>query len=90
MIDENSVISALEKLEEKYHNEFGYGVKEVLGILKINCDRKAEKVARNKVRSLIDRQKYPEFSTAGNNDIVYCPSGKGSGKYRLSKYRQQF
>lgn len=86
MIDRNSLIRALKQLEEKHHNKLGYGVKEILSELNENCDRKTEKRARVGLRFLISQKEHPEFLTAGNENIVYCPSGKNSGKYRLSFY----
>ena len=87
MIDEKSLKSALEVLEQRHQNKLGYDVKEILSVLKTNCDRENEKQTRRKLRALISKKLYPEFKSAGKKDDVYCPSGKGSGKYRSTKYR---
>lgn len=79
---------ALRKLEKTYHRKEGYGVKEILRVLNIAINRKNEKQARAKLRSMISKYLFPDFFTAGNEDIVYCPNGKGSGTYRLSEYRR--
>ena len=68
-------------------NLYGYNAKEILVVLGTNINRENEKKVRKQLRLLISKQLYPEFATAGNEDIVYCPDGKGSGTYRLSKYR---
>ena len=83
-MDKQSLIIALERLEQNNNNALGYNVKEILKMLKISPNEKIEVQTRGKLRSLISKIKYPEFKTAGNEDIVYCPSGKNSGKYRLS------
>ncbi|MCI8413791.1 MAG: hypothetical protein HFE47_06860 [Clostridia bacterium] len=78
---------ALEKLENTYHNQNGYNVKEILRELNIAITDTTQKQCRAKLRSLIDKELSPEFATAGDEDIVYCPNGKWSGTYKLSKYR---
>lgn len=80
--------NALEELECATHNKSGYGVKEILDKANITINRKNEKQARAKLRSMISKILFPQFAAAGNEDIVYCPHGKGSGLYRLSKYRE--
>lgn len=86
-INKHELINALGTLEHNNKNIEGYDVKEILGILPADANEIVEKQTRGKLRSLISKTKYPEFKTAGNEDIVYCPSGKNSGKYRLAKYR---
>lgn len=86
-INKHELINALGTLEHNNKNIEGYDVKEILKMLNISPTEKIEKQTRGKLRSLISKTKYPEFKTAGNEDIVYCPSGKNSGKYRLAKYR---
>ncbi|MDD4816189.1 MAG: hypothetical protein PHQ62_03540 [Clostridia bacterium] len=88
MINENALKTALERLEQKNNNALGYNVKEILNMLNINSNEKTEKQTRGKLRSMISKKLYPEFKTAGNEDIVYCPNDKYSGKYRLSKYKK--
>lgn len=83
-INKQALINALRKLEHNNKNIAGYEVKEILGILNVDANKIVEKQTRGKLRSLISKIKYPEFKTAGNEDIVYCPGGKNSGKYRLS------
>lgn len=86
-INKQGLIYALGKLEQNYKNIAGYDVKDILQIMHIIPDRKVEKQTRGILRSMISKIKYPEFKTGGNEDIVYCPDGKNSGKYRLSEYR---
>jgi len=81
------LINVLKKLEQNKKCVSGYNVKEILFVLNISYNREVGKQTRDKLRSLISKQLYPEFATAGDEDIVYCPSGKGSGKYRLSEFR---
>lgn len=81
------IIEACENLENTYHNQNGYNVKEILHELNIEITANTQKAYRAKLRSLIDKKISPEFATAGDEDIVYCPNDKWSGTYRLSKYR---
>lgn len=46
---------ALEKLEETYHSEEGYGVKEILSVLNTDINRKNEKQARARLRAMISK-----------------------------------
>ena len=84
-MDKNSVEKALKKLEERNFKKEGYNTVEILNELKLENNRKNAKLLRGCLRSMISKDKYPEFLTAGKYDIVYCPEGKGSGCYRLSK-----
>ncbi len=88
-MDREIIIKALEKLEQNQHNPNGYSAGEILNTLNIEISRETEKCIRGKLRSMILKKLYPEFATAGNEDIVYCPKGKSSGLYRLSKYREK-
>lgn len=81
------IIEALENLENTYHNQDGYNVREILRELNIEITANTQKAYRTKLRLMIDKKLYPEFATAGDEDIIYCPKGKNSGMYRLSKYR---
>jgi hypothetical protein len=81
------LINVLDKLEETHPSKSGYSTEEILHKLGMPNNRENGKRIRDILRSLISRHKYPEFKTAGEEDIVYCPSGKNSGEYRLSKYR---
>ena len=84
---EQEIIDALERLEEKYHGAGGYGVREILFEMGIKTNPDEEKTLRKKLRKLMDKIIYPEIKGAGNEDVIYTPGGKGSGTYRLSKYR---
>ena len=86
-MNKQKIIETLDKLEQTQHKLYGYNAKEILVVLGTNINRENEKKVRKQLRLLISKQLYPEFATAGNEDIVYCPNGKGSGTYRLSKYR---
>lgn len=86
-MDKQSLNTALERLEQKNNKAFGYNVKEILKMLNISPTEKIEVQTRGKLRSMISKKLYPDFKTAGNEDIVYSPKGKGSGQYRLAKYR---
>lgn len=88
-MNKENIIEALEKLEQTQHNQNGYGINEILGALNLELNRANEKYIRGKLRSLISKLHYPEFATAGKNDIVYCSKGKNSGLYSLSKYREK-
>ena len=70
-----SIIDALERLEEKCHRAGGYKVREILFEIGIEINPDNEKKFRGKLRKMYD------------GDIVYTPCGKNSGTYRLSKYR---
>ena len=87
MTKEN-VIKSLRNLEEIYHKKEGYNTIQILTQLKIEPNRENAKMLRKCLRSMISNNVYPEFLTAGEYDIVYCPQGKGSGCYRLSEYRE--
>lgn len=87
-MNKEKIIDALIKLEQAQHNPNGYGAEEVLNVLNIAINAGNKKLVRTQLRSLISKQLYPEFKTAGNDDIVYCPNGKSSGLYRLSDYRE--
>ncbi|MBO4823451.1 MAG: hypothetical protein J5580_02680 [Clostridia bacterium] len=84
---DNEIIIALEQLEAKLHNDSGYSVRQILFEMGIETNPDNEKTMRRKLRKLMDKKIYPDISGAGNEDIVYTPGGKGSGTYRLSKYR---
>lgn len=86
-MDKESIREALEILEQANPNPNGYSAGEILSVLNIEISRENEKRARKILRSLISRKSHPEFATAGNENIVYCPGGKGSGLYRLSVYK---
>lgn len=88
-ITDAKMIETLIKLEQSKHNPNGYSVKEVLRELNIEITDKTQKQYRAKLRSMIDKKISPEFATAGNKDIVYCPNGKNSGTYRLSEYHRK-
>ncbi len=88
-MDKEIIIEALQVLEQANPNPNGYSAGEVLSVLNIEINRKNEKQVRKILRSLISKNSHPEFATAGNDNIVYCPSGKGSGSYRLTAYREQ-
>lgn len=88
-MDKEKIIEALKIIEQLHHNPNGYSAKEILCAMNININSGNEKLVRKKLRLLISKQCYPEFATAGNDDIVYCPNGKGSGLYRLTDYRKQ-
>jgi len=83
------IIETLIKLEQARHNQNGYSVKEVLRELNIKITDKTQKQYRAKLRLMIDKKISPEFATAGDEDIIYCPKGKNSGTYRLSQYREK-
>ena len=85
-MNKEKIIDALEKLEQSHRNPNGYSAKEILRTLNVEIYRDNEKRVRGMLRSMISKKRFPEFLTAGNEDIVYCPKGKGSGTYRLSKY----
>ncbi len=87
MTDIQKIIIVLNQLESAYPNKDGYNVKTILQGLNLDTTNKMQKKYRAKLRSMIDKKLFPEFATAGNKDIVYCPKGKNSGMYRLSKYR---
>lgn len=86
-MDNGKIIEALKKLEQSQYTPDGYSAKEIISVLNIDINEK--KQLRTKLRSMISKQRYPEFATAGKSDIVYCPNGKGTGRYRLSKYREK-
>lgn len=88
-ITNQRIVEALKHLENIYHNQNGYDVKEVLRELNIEITANTQKAYRTKLRLMIDKKLYPEFATAGDEDIIYCPKGKNSGTYRLSKYREK-
>ncbi len=86
MMDKESIKEALQILEQANPNPNGYSAGEILSVLNIETSRENEKQVRKILRSLISIKKHPEFATAGNENIVYCPAGKGSGLYRLTVY----
>lgn len=88
-MNKETIIKALKKLEQDHRNPNGYGAEEVLSVLNIDINDRNKKRVRKILRSLISKLCYPEFATAGYDDIVYCPSGIGSGLYRLSKYQER-
>lgn len=88
-MDKESIIEALRVLEQANPNPNGYSAWEVLSVLNIEINRENEKQVRKILRSLISKNSHPEFATAGNDNIVYCPGGKGSGTYRLTVYKGQ-
>lgn len=88
-MNKEKIIEALKKLEQSHRNPHGYNAKEILSVLNIEINRKNEKQVRGILRSMISKWIYPEFATAGNEDILYCPNGKGTGRYRLIEYRLQ-
>jgi len=83
----DKIIAILEELENEQHNRNGYNVVEVINKLHIVDNQQTKKHIRGKLRSLISIHIYPEFKTAGKENLVYCPLGKNSGRYRLSKYK---
>ena len=83
-MNKDIILRVLEELEEEYHKEEGYSVKEILNKLKITYTREISKNVRKDLRSMISKNLHPEFLSAGDKDLVYCPLGKFSGKYRLS------
>ena len=86
-MEKDNLIKALESLESKYCRKEGYNTIEILEELNIPYSYENGYKLRKRLRSMIDGKLYPEFKTAGTYDIVYCPNGKKSGQYRLSKYR---
>lgn len=86
-MDKESIIEALQVLEQANSNPNGYSTGEVLSVLNIEATRENEKQVRKILRLLISKRSHPEFATAGNDNIVYCPGGKGSGLYRLTVYK---
>lgn len=88
-MDKIKVFNALENLEKKYSNPNGYSTTQILNELKIEVNENNGKAVRAILRSMMLKKLYPEFKTAGNDDIVYPPQGKGKGLYRLSKYRNK-
>lgn len=88
-MDKESVKEALEILEQANPNPNGYSAGEILSVLNVEISRENEKQVRKILRSLISIKSHPEFATAGNENIVYCPGGKGSGTYRLTVYKGQ-
>ncbi len=88
-MDKNSVIEALQVLEQANSNPKGYSAGEILSVLNIEATRENKKQVRKILRSLISHRSHPEFATAGNDNIVYSPGGKGSGTYRLTVYKGQ-
>lgn len=88
-MDKESIIEALQVLEQANSNPNGYCTGEVLSVLNIEATRENEKQVRKILRSLISKRSHPEFATAENDNIVYCPGGKGSGTYRLTVYKGQ-
>lgn len=82
-----TIKEVLENLESKYHSREGYATSQILNELHLKANRENEKLLRAKLRSMMSKNLYPEFATAGSEDVVYSPRGKGSGLYRLSKYR---
>lgn len=88
-MDKESVREALEIIEQANPNPNGYSAGEILSVLNIETSRENEKQVRKILRSLISIKKHPEFATVGNENIVYCPAGKGSGLYRLTVYKGQ-
>lgn len=87
---QEEIKSALRRLEEKYHDINGYYTVQILEELNMPVNRKNGVAVRTVLRKLIDKKLYPEFGTAGKNDVVYEPLGKGKGKYRLSIYRENY
>ncbi len=88
-MDKESVIKALQRIEQVNPNPNGYSAREILFVLNEEINRENEKQVRKILRSLISKRSHPEFATAGNDNLVYCPEGKGSGLYRLTAYREQ-
>lgn len=88
-MDKESIKEALQVLEQTNLNPNGYSAGEILSVLNIEATRENEKQVRKILRSLISKHSHPEFATAGNENIVYCPGGKGSGTYRLTIYKGQ-
>lgn len=88
-MDKESVIEALKRIEQVNPNPDGYSAREILFVLNEEINRENEKQVRKILRSLISKRSHPEFATAGDENIVYCPGGKGSGLYRLSAYKGQ-
>ena len=87
-MDKNSIIDALDNLEKENCSKNGYKVEQILTKLHVRPTPENKKIARGVIRLLISKRLYPEFETAGDDDVVYSPCGKGSGTYRLSKYRR--
>ncbi len=88
-MDKESIREALQILEQANPNPNGYSAGEILSVLNVEATRENEKQVRKILRSLISKRSHPEFATAGNDNIVYCPGGKGSGTYRLTVYKGQ-
>lgn len=88
-MDKEGIREALKILEQSNPNPDGYSAGEILSVLNIESTRENEKQVRKILRSLISKRSHPEFATAGNDNIVYCPGGKGSGTYRLTVYKGQ-
>lgn len=87
-MNKEEIITALERLEEKLHDSTGYKANQILFEMNIPITRASEVKLRTALRKLISQDLYPEFGSAGADDIVYEPDGKNSGFYRLSKYRE--
>ena len=85
-MNKESIKEALQILEEANSNPNGYSAGEILTVMNIEATEANEKQVRKILRSLISKNSHPEFATAGNDNIVYCPGGKGSGTYRLTKF----
>ena len=81
------IVDALERLEGKLHHAEGYSVEQILFEMGVVSNSDSKRTLRRKLRKLMDKKIYSDISGAGNEDIVYTPCGKGSGTYRLSKYR---
>lgn len=88
-MNKESTKEALQILEQANPNPNGYSAGEILSVLNIESTRENEKQVRKILRSMISKHSHPEFATAGNENIVYCPAGKGSGLYRLTVYKGQ-
>jgi len=88
-MEKDNLIRALSNLESRYNRKEGYNTSEILKELNIEYSDKNRKKLRKFLRSMISISIYPEFKTAGNYDDVYCPSGKNTGLYRLSQYRDK-
>lgn len=83
-MNKSDIVNVLKKLDKTHNKPEGYSASEILTELKLPLTKNNKKRCRAKSRSLISKQKYPEFKTGGYEDIVYCPIGKWSGKYKLS------
>ena len=69
-MDSERVIDALRRLEQVNPNLSGYTAKEVLFAMGEKINRATEKAVRTLLRSLISKKLYPEFASAGDDDVV--------------------